>query len=75
MIQRQAAGEVRARLPVAPDDSMPLIAYAWAVEGARPQRRCPAGTAGRPARLMRLGIEPTTLTIAWRTRTMSSRSA
>jgi hypothetical protein len=36
MIQRQAAGEVRARLPVAPDDSMPLIAHAWAVEGARP---------------------------------------
>jgi hypothetical protein len=37
MIQCQAAEEVRARLPVAANDSIPLIARAWAVEGARAQ--------------------------------------
>jgi hypothetical protein len=31
MIQCQAAGKVRARLPVAADDLIPLIAHAWAV--------------------------------------------
>jgi hypothetical protein len=37
MIQCQAAEQVRARLPVAADDSIPLIARAWVVEGVRAQ--------------------------------------
>jgi hypothetical protein len=37
MIQWQAAEQVRTRPPVDADDPIPLIARAWAVEGARAQ--------------------------------------